>query len=139
MPQNFISFYNQDTFYKLRGKKELKNIVLLVIKKENKKRGEITVIICSDNYLLEINKKHLNHNYYTDIITFDYSEDRINGDLFISIDRVRENAILYKARIDDEFKRVLIHGILHLCGYDDKSSEQRKQMKQKEDYYLSLS
>jgi probable rRNA maturation factor len=139
MPQILISFYNQDTFYKLKGKKELRTIVLKILKKEKKKAGEITVVTCSDNYLLDINKKHLKHNYFTDIITFDYSEERINGDLFISIDRIRENAKTFKVTINNELKRVLIHGILHLCGYKDKSSEQKKQMKQKEDYYLSLS
>ncbi len=104
---------------------------------ENKETGEITVIFCDDQYLLEINKKYLNHDYYTDVITFDYSEGNlISGDIFISKDRVKENASFYNVSFENELKRVIIHGVLHLLGYKDKEESQQKIMRQKENEYL---
>ena len=101
--------------------------------------GEVSIIFCSDNYILNVNQEYLQHDYFTDIITFDYCEgDRISGDLFISVDSVRENAIEYGTEFKDELNRVIVHGILHLIGYDDHNEEDIKMMRQKEDYYLSL-
>lgn len=101
--------------------------------------GDLNVIFCSDEYLKEINIKYLNHDYYTDIITFDYSEKNlINGDLFISTDRIKENSSTNKVKFIVELYRVIIHGVLHLCGFNDKNSEEKKIIREKEDYFLSL-
>jgi probable rRNA maturation factor len=104
---------------------------------ENKNIETISVIFCSDDYLLSVNKEYLNHDYYTDIITFDYSVDTdISGDLFISIDRVKENATEFNVPFLNELHRVLVHGVLHLCGYGDKSPDEETLMRSKEDFYL---
>ena len=101
--------------------------------------GDISIIFCSDNYILDINQRFLQHDYFTDIITFDYSEGRrISGDLFISVDSVRENAVEYGTEFSDELHRVIVHGILHLIGYDDHTDEEIKEMRAKENYYLSV-
>lgn len=103
----------------------------------SKKTGDIAYIFCSDERILEVNKQYLNHDYYTDIITFDYSEGSIiSGDIFISVDTVQTNAAEYKVSIEQELKRILIHGILHLCGQDDKTHELRLQMTEKENSAL---
>ena len=100
--------------------------------------GDITVIFVTDGYLLEMNKKHLNHDYYTDIITFDYCEENIiSGDLFISVDRVRENAATFDSPFLQELKRVMIHGVLHLCGHKDKTKEEEENMRSLENKYLN--
>jgi len=105
---------------------------------EEKSTGDISFIFCSDNYLLEVNKKFLLHDYFTDIITFDYVEnDRINGDIFISVDRVKENAKLFSKAFENELNRILIHGILHLLGYKDKEKIDKELMTEKEDFYLN--
>ena len=110
-----------------------------VIESENKKLGEINYIFCDDEYLLEINKQYLNHDYYTDIISFDYTENEVvSGDIFISIDRVKENASDYGVSFDNELKRVIIHGILHFCGYKDKSQEEERMMRLKEEEKINL-
>lgn len=110
------------------------------IQQEKHKLLSITIILCSDDYLLGINKNYLNHDYYTDIITFDNSDsdEEIEADLFISLERVKENAVIEKTGLMNELLRVCVHGILHLCGYDDKTTEQRKLMRSKENAYLSL-
>jgi rRNA maturation RNase YbeY len=119
-------------------KKILKKHIQSLIKAEGKKPGDITVVFCSDDYLLEINKQHLNHDYFTDIITFDYVEnDIISGDLFISIDTISENAAIYENSFLSELFRVVFHGVLHLNGFKDKSEEDVKLMREKENYYLS--
>ena len=108
-----------------------------LIKNELGKTGEISVIFCSDDYLLKMNKDYLNHDYYTDIITFDYVEgNTISGDLFISLDRVKENANMYNIPVINELCRVVFHGTLHLVGYKDKTEVEQKLMREKEDYYL---
>jgi len=108
-----------------------------LIEDQNKEEGELNLVFCSDDYLLEINNKHLNHDYYTDIITFDYSEKKkISGDLLISIDRVKENAKIFSVPFIHELNRVVIHGVLHLCGYKDKTEEEKKQMRNLENKYL---
>ena len=110
-----------------------------LLTKESYNLGEISVVFCSDDYLLNMNKQYLNHDYYTDIITFDYSDNRIvSGDLFISFDRVKENASIYAVPINYELCRVIYHGILHLCGYKDKSEEEKIAMRGKENEYLDL-
>lgn len=105
---------------------------------EGKKTEEISVVFCSDKYLLEMNKQYLDHDYYTDIITFDYYTEDISGDLFISIDRVKENSEINNVSFDNELKRVVAHGILHLLGYGDKSEEESKLMRKKENEALAL-
>ena len=101
--------------------------------------GDINIIFCSDNYFLDVIMRYLQHDYFTDIITFDYCEGKkLSGDLFISIDSVRENALAYGAEFDEELHRVMVHGLLHLIGYDDHTPEEEKQIHEKEDYYLKL-
>ena len=110
-----------------------------LIKNERKIVGEINIIFCSDNYILEINKKYLNHDYFTDIITFDYVDDNIiSGDLFISKDRISENANTFAVNFPEELKRVIFHGVLHLIGYGDKTNEEKVVMKEKEEFYLNI-
>jgi len=106
---------------------------------ESYELGDISLIFCSDEYLLEMNRTHLDHDYYTDIITFDYTDNQIvSGDLFISIDRVRDNASDFNVSFEHELHRVIIHGVLHLCGYKDKSDDEEKLMRTKENDALSL-
>lgn len=108
-----------------------------VVVKESKKLGDINLIFCSDDYLLDVNRKYLDHDYYTDIITFDYCvDDEINGDLFISIDRVTENANEHAIFFFNELNRVVVHGVLHLIGYGDKSPDEKMVMTSKENFYL---
>ena len=106
---------------------------------EDKELGDLTIIFCSDTYLLDLNRQHLDHDYFTDIITFDYSDfPVVSGDLFISVDRVKENAFDFKVSFEHELHRVIIHGFLHLCGYLDKSEEDELIMRSKENQALSL-
>lgn len=107
------------------------------VQSESFKCGDITVVFCDDEYLLAINRSYLNHDYYTDIITFDYCENGlVNGDLFVSVDRVKENAESLALVFEDELRRVCVHGVLHLCGYKDKTDDEKKEMTFKEDFYL---
>jgi len=109
-----------------------------LLEQESKVLGDISIIFVSDSYLLEINQKYLNHDYYTDIITFDYCEmNIISGDLFISVDRVQENADTYNVGFLTELHRVMIHGVLHLCGYKDKSDDEKRLMRELENKYLN--
>ncbi len=117
----------------------LKKWLTDVILSENKKPGTLNFILCDDEYLLEINKHYLQHDYFTDIITFDYTKGKIiSGDIFVSLQRISENAPEYNSGFDDELKRVLVHGILHLCGYGDKTEKEQKEMRNKENYYINL-
>ena len=117
----------------------LTNWISKVCITENYNLGDISLIFCSDEYLLDMNRTHLDHDYYTDIITFDYTDNQIvSGDLFISIDRVRDNASDFNVSFDHELHRVIIHGVLHLCGYKDKSDDEEKLMRTKENNALSL-
>lgn len=110
-----------------------------IVKKESKKAIDyINFIACSDSFLLSINNKFLQHDYYTDIITFDYSTDSIASDIYISIDRISENAVMNSVSLQSEMYRVLIHGVLHLVGYQDDTDERKTRMTQKENYYLHL-
>ncbi|MGB5361713.1 MAG: rRNA maturation RNase YbeY [Aureibaculum sp.] len=131
--------FNFETEYSLQKQNELGKWITDLILKEGLKEGDINYIFCNDDYLLEKNVKYLNHNELTDIITFDYSIGKLlSGDIFISIERVKDNAISYNVAVKDELQRVMVHGVLHLCGYKDKSKEEKSLMRDKEDYYLSL-
>lgn len=132
-----ISFAFQTTCT-LKNRTILKNWIKYTIEKNNKQIGEISYIFCSDEQLIEINKEFLNHDYYTDIITFDYSEsDIISGDLFISIDRIKDNAKTLGLSYQEELHRVIIHGILHLLGFKDKTDEENQNMRLLENECLS--
>lgn len=119
---------------KIHLKRKIKSLIL----NETYTPGDISIIFCSDDYLHAINKKYLEHDYYTDIVTFNYVEDSvISGDLFISINRVKDNAKTFQSKFVVELYRVVFHGILHLVKYNDKTDAEQKQMRNKEDYYLS--
>ncbi|MGN0188388.1 MAG: rRNA maturation RNase YbeY [Candidatus Cryptobacteroides sp.] len=134
-----ISYFFEDTDFVFKGKALNNRWLRTVAESEIRRLGNISLIFCSDNYILDINQRFLGHDYFTDIITFDYCEgSRISGDLFISIDSVRENSIEYGTPFNEELNRVIVHGILHLIGYDDHTEEDIRQMRSKEDYYLSL-
>ena len=125
----------------LKQKRLLKNFIIQLFIKEKKSLQSIDIIFCSDEYLLQINKQHLQHDFYTDIITFDLSESLANpiiGELYISVDRVRDNAALRDEKFSSELLRVIFHGLLHLCGFKDKKAKDIKTMRQKEDEYLNL-
>jgi probable rRNA maturation factor len=132
-----ILFHHADTSYILKNKRIISSWITDTIKEEEKQLEEISYIFCTDDYLLKINQEHLNHDTYTDIITFDYTEDGIiSSEIYISVDRVRENAKNLGVGALDEMHRVIIHGVLHLCGYKDKSDLQSQEMRGKENYYL---
>ncbi len=133
-----ISFFEEDIRYNLKDKNKVKQWINDTIAAEGYRLDELTYIFCSDNYLLQINQQYLNHDTYTDIITFDNSSGKgvITGDIFVSIERIRENAAKFNQSVTDELHRVIIHGTLHLLGYKDKSSVDRKNMTQMEDKYL---
>ena len=132
-----ISFSNQDINFSLKKKLEVRNWARTILEREGKLAGELAFIYCSDEYLLGLNKQYLKHETLTDIITFDYTENEaISGDVFISIERVKENAGLFSKTFDEELGRVMAHGVLHLAGYKDKTTEHKKEMRSKEDLYL---
>lgn len=134
-----ISYFTEDVVFKFKNKRLNNKWLTLVAESEVKRIGDISIIFCSDSYILDINIRYLHHDYFTDIITFDYTEgDRLSGDLFISLDTVRANAAEYGSDFETELNRVMVHGVLHLIGYDDHSSADKKLMREKEDYYLSL-
>lgn len=132
-----ITFQNQEIAFKLFKKTKIKQWIKIIIQGEKKKLGNVNFVFTTDEELLKINKQFLNHTTYTDIVTFDYCENlTINGDIIISIDRIKENAKKFKVDVEIEIRRVIIHGILHLCGYKDKSAKDAKLMRQKEDWSL---
>ena len=134
-----ISYFFEDTDFIFKGKTLNNKWLRLVAESEIRRIGNISIIFCSDNYILDVNQKYLQHDYFTDIITFDYCEgDCISGDLFISVDTVRENAVEYGTDFKEELNRVIVHGVLHLIGYDDHNDADISQMRAKENYYLSL-
>lgn len=133
-----ISF-NYELEFQLENEEQYSSWISNVISSENKKEGDINYIFCDDEYILEINKQYLNHDYYTDIISFDYSVgNELHGDIFVSIERVRENAIEFEVTFDEELKRVLAHGVLHYCGYKDKTEEEELLMRSKEDEKIKM-
>ena len=134
-----IRYFTEDVKFVLKDKLANNRWLKMVAGSEIRKIGDINIIFCSDNYILDVNMRYLQHDYFTDIITFDYCEGKtLSGDLFISIDSVRENALEYGAEFDDELHRVMVHGLLHLIGYDDHTPEEAKIIHDKEDYYLKL-
>lgn len=134
-----ISYHSEDIAFSLKSKMLNNRWVKAVCENERKRLGDVAFIFCSDARILEVNKEYLGHDYFTDIITFDYCEDgRISGDLFISVDTVRDNAAYYGVDFDTELDRVMVHGILHLVGYDDHAEEDVKIMRSKEDRYIAL-
>lgn len=131
--------FNAVTDFSLDNEEQLKNWLASVIKSEDYKEGEINVILCSDEYLLKLNQQFLDHDTYTDIISFDYRVGKeLHGDIYISVDRVEENAETYQVEFSHELSRVMVHGVLHFCGYKDKSSKDQKRMRAKENHYLDL-
>lgn len=134
-----IYFFFEETVT-LRDRTRLKGFIRTLFKKEGRKLESLNYVFCSDERLLEINRQYLQHNYYTDIITFEMSPagQPVVGDIYISIDRVRDNARIEKESLTRELHRVIFHGALHLCGYGDKSAAQEKQMRKKEEQWLNL-
>jgi len=134
-----VMFNDIDIKTSFKDRTKIKEWIKQAIKKEKYKLGELSYNFCSDEYLLQINIEHLNHDFYTDIITFELNEDKtIIGDIYISIDRVKDNAKQNNKSFTNELMRVLIHGVLHLCSYKDKTKKDAANMREKEDYYLSL-
>lgn len=154
-----VNFHSENIPFSLKNKAVLRKWIIESLSKENKVPGDINFIFCDDAYLLELNKKYLNHNTLTDIITFDYTQSRkqetgnqksgktgnlkpgtknLSGDIFISIERVKENAKKFNVDFITELHRVIIHGILHLAGYKDKAKPEKKLMTLKEDFYIHL-
>lgn len=133
-----ISFFNADVPYVLRSKNGIRNWLSQVVKKEGFRLGELSIILCSDEYLYKMNVQYLKHKTYTDIITFDQSENKgeVSGELYISIDRIKDNAKTLTVNILDELHRVIVHGTLHLCGYGDKDPKSKAKMTAKENFYL---
>ncbi|MFN4812197.1 MAG: rRNA maturation RNase YbeY [Bacteroidota bacterium] len=131
-----INFLKADISFVPKQKKLLRQWIALTIQAHHKKLGQIDYIFCSDEYLLQMNKQYLNHHTLTDIITFDYSNEltaEVAGEIYISINRVRENAEVFKCTFNDELHRVMIHGVLHLCGFKDKTKNQKQIMRAQED------
>jgi rRNA maturation RNase YbeY len=135
-----INYFSQKPRFKLQNPKKTSTWIKKTIKKEGASLVSLNYIFCTDEYLREINIQFLKHKTLTDIITFNYnpSEIEIEGEIYISIDRVRENAKTYKTDFPTELNRVMIHGVLHLLGYNDKNNVEKKAMREKEDSYLSL-
>jgi probable rRNA maturation factor len=134
-----IQFFEEDIPFKLKQKTQVRQWIKDTIEAEGYKLKELNYIFCSDAYLIEINQQYLNHDTYTDIVTFDNSEveGNIVGDIFISVERTRENAAKFGVTETDELHRVIIHGALHLLGYTDKKPADKKNMTLKEDFYLN--
>lgn len=134
-----LFFHSEDISFDLKFKRKTKKWIYTVISLYNRVPGNLNIIFCSDNYLLSINKQYLNHNYFTDVVTFDLSENtEISGDIFISIDKIKENAKEWNTTESNELLRVIIHGILHLLGFNDDTEENRENMRHLEDKALSL-
>ena len=133
-----IAFNNESITLKLKNKKEIKSWLLSVAEEEDYKFNFLNYIFTSDSSLLKLNQDYLSHNTLTDIITFDLSDDlHTGGDIFISIDRVKENSIKFVSSFEEELLRVMVHGLLHLIGYKDKTGPQKKIMRSKENFYLN--
>jgi len=135
-----IHFFYQDVRFAFKNREALKAFLIKLFRKEQITLASLNVIFCSDDDVLEINRKYLHHNYYTDIITFPLSQkgNPVEAELYISIDRVKDNAKQNKSSFKNELHRVIFHGCLHLKGYNDKSSQQIKKIREREDYYLRL-
>lgn len=137
--QKMIRFFTENVDYKLPQKLAVKKWLTAQAKTEGYEMGDLNYIFASDDYVLQVNRDYLQHDYYTDIITFDnreFADDPIEGDIYVSIDRVADNATQLNVPAGQEMRRVLAHGLLHLCGYGDKSEEDEKRMRAKEDEWL---
>lgn len=134
-----VLFHSDGISFSVSNPEEIESWLVRCLSILNKNCGDISVVFCDDDYLLSMNKTYLNHDYYTDIISFDYSEkEMISGDLFISISRVKENSQKLNIEFINELYRVIVHGVLHLCGYKDKSKEEIEEMRTKENEMLLL-
>jgi probable rRNA maturation factor len=134
-----IKFFQDNIQFRLTGRNKIKNLLADLISEENKIAGNINVILSDDISIIEINSEFLNHNYFTDVISFRQNEGvKIDGEIYISVDTVKRNSINYKVSFNDELMRVLIHGTLHLCGYEDRTEQERNLMRKKEDKWLFI-
>ena len=134
-----INFYTEEVVFPALNFKDVKQWIKKIIENHKFKLGDVSIIFCNDEYLLSINKTYLNHNYYTDIITFNYNNKNVlSGDIFISVDTVKLNAKEFAVTESDEFLRVIIHGILHLLGFNDSNDEEKLEMRRKENESLEL-
>ncbi|MGB5229647.1 MAG: rRNA maturation RNase YbeY [Eudoraea sp.] len=131
--------YHYETEFDLENIKEYTSWINTIVVSEDVHLGDLSYIFCSDEYLIKINQKYLGHDTYTDIVTFNYSEeDVISGEIYISVDRVRENAVKFKEDFNKELRRVMAHGVLHLLGYNDKSKNEKEEMRTKEDEKINM-
>jgi probable rRNA maturation factor len=135
-----VQFFFLETTITLKERNRLKAFIAELFKKEKKMLGELNYIFCSDKHLLSINQEFLQHDFYTDILTFDLSEtkNRVDGEIYISLDRVRDNSLVFMSSLKREFHRVIFHGALHLCGYKDKTPKEESEMRSAENKYLNL-
>jgi probable rRNA maturation factor len=135
-----ILFHSNSSKSAVKNKTAVKQWLKSVARGEGKRIGQIDIIFCTDEELLTMNRNHLNHDYFTDIITFDYSDsqENISGDLYISTERVSDNARKFNISDEIELRRVMVHGLLHLAGFNDNTAEEKALIRQKEDYYLAL-
>ncbi len=132
-----LKIYYKDVKFRLRKTKEIKNWIVQVIRSEGKEPGDLYFIFVADNYIKRINREFLNHDYYTDVIAFDYGEGNIiSGEIYLGIETIKRNAKIFKSTIKNEIFRVMIHGVLHLIGYNDKNENEVKEMRRKENIYL---
>ncbi|MBK7409726.1 MAG: rRNA maturation RNase YbeY [Saprospirales bacterium] len=135
--ESAIDFFSEDVDFELLNSSLVQEWLQEVILHENKQLQRLSFIFCSDEYLYQMNVDYLQHDTYTDVITFPYGEgDMVEGDIFISIERVKENAALFQSTFERELYRVMVHGVLHLCGYGDKSEEEEAEMREKENMYI---
>lgn len=131
--------YHYETEFDLENIKEYTSWINTIVVSENVHLGDLSYIFCSDEYLIKLNQKYLGHDTYTDIVTFNYSEeDVISGEIYISVDRVKENAVKFKEDFNKELRRVMAHGVLHLLGYNDKSKKEKEEMRTKEDEKINM-
>lgn len=140
MSDKTIHFFQEDTSYRLRNKDKLRQWLDRIITDENESYHDINIILCTDEYLQNLNHTYLSKEDLTDVLAFDFSENEhvVSGDIYVSLPRVKDNAGKYKVTIKDEIHRVIVHGLLHLMGYSDKRARDRKRMTEKENLYLSL-
>ena len=134
-----IKIFYDNLSFRLKGWRKIKKVIEKVISEEGNISGDLNFIITDDNSLKKINKEYLKHNYFTDVISFDYgSEEKISGEVYISLDAVKVNALNYNVSLKQELVRVIIHGVLHICGYEDYDKNCKKEMVRMEDYWLSV-
>lgn|SRR5690606_13070612 len=132
-------YFNYETSFELGDEPRYERWIGEIIKSEGKSEGEISYVFCDDEYLLKVNQEYLEHDYYTDIISFDYSVgNQLNGDIFISVERIQDNATEFGVTFHEELLRVMSHGILHYCGYKDKSDEEADEMRRKEEEKIKM-